>query len=119
MRDARSHRDWFEKDPAYHRVPREFRLAGTTGVTLVGVMQPPGAICARWRGRVLAQRLPHFGMRFARYYGGQRIHTKLANGSIGLAPADTPIGFENDSPVQATVALLPKQLVQTSARNAV
>jgi hypothetical protein len=74
----RSHRNWFERDPSYASVPREIRLAGGTGVSLIRVSQQPPGYYAR-------DGAPEF-TRNLRACGGGRLELTFGGDEFRVSP---------------------------------
>ncbi len=108
---ARSHRDWFEKDPAYADVPTELRSAGNLGVTLIRAKQPAG-VFARAGAPELSLNIILSGSGIAQaQYGGTSFTSRFRPGLCALAPADADLVYDTHGAIDSLVVLLPQKSV--------
>jgi AraC family transcriptional regulator len=112
MDQARSHSDWFKRDPAFATVPREIRPVGGTGTSLIQVRQQPGGYYARdGAPEFTLTLLERVSGRGKVTYGGDMFEVSRKPGDCLMAPPDTALAYEPEAPSDLLIFLIPKQVV--------
>ena len=113
MSHPRSHRDWFERDPSFAAVPREIRLAESTGVSLIRVPKQPAGFYARDGAPEFPLTLyKHASGRAKMAFGGTEVEVFPRPGHCLVSPADTALAYEPGAVFDLLILLFPMAAVR-------